>query len=484
MLPHLMQLNSVMQAIVAGGVVMPEWSMYGDKYDMYEVRQALQDRGYNVLGRGHFSVVVSTLESEMRNTVIKIGGCVGDAWLAFAVFAMNNPAPWLPVIHSIHMNKTFYIVEMEKLSSVKASLPDATAFIHNLRTRCVQENPAALGAYVSNSDAIRWHLRGETMINMQHALGQINDLHGENYMWRDDQLVLTDPYSRTDAKLPKAPEDAWATVEVMHEDYRAELCAIVEELTPRREEEVQPLREQSVDDFAQQLEQGMGLLPQVRKDFFHWQVFPHKFRRLTEVRAARLNPEDDKRPFRYRTGVRGFRADKFIVDDVAAQGWHIGAAEKHLQAWLEQEAGAGRVARVHDEFIINRDLGPKSPAPEPAAEVYNGQPIPEYGRIPQQARKGKLDEDGRAKPAVRSGFRRGRLIMHKSRRVCTDRELARDGAWIGKIRQDNIDRYEAKREAAALWAMARPGQGRAEGQPEAPKKLKFNGLRVLDYFIA
>ncbi|QIG73119.1 putative protein kinase protein [Rhizobium phage RHph_N37] len=483
MLPHLMQLNSVMQAITAGGVVKLEDTCYGQKYDMYNVRDALVERGYNVLGKGHFSVVVSTLESEMRNTVIKIGGCIRDAWLAFAVYAMNNPAPWLPVIHSIHMNKTFYVVEMEKLNSNKLT-GCKYDYMQELRTKCVQENPAALGRYVSDRDAICWSLRGSAMTSMKEILGEINDLHGDNYMWRDDQLVLTDPYSSTTANLPRAPLSEWTTIQVQHEDYRAELSPVSEVSTIRREEEVQSLWDKPIDDAAQRPEQGVGILPQVQREVPQWPFIPFEPRRFAAVRTARLNPEDDKRPFRLRTGVHGFRADKLIVDDLVAKGWDFGFAEKHVRAWLEQEVGAGRVARVHDCFVFDRDFGTKSTTAKPESEVHNGQPIPEYCRIPKQARKGKPDEDGRAKPPVRHGFRGGRIVVHKSRRVCADRQLAWDGDRFREIRQDHLNRVEAEWEAIAMRALVGPRQGGAEGKPEAVAKFVPNGPRMRNHWLA
>ncbi|QIG68415.1 putative protein kinase protein [Rhizobium phage RHph_TM33] len=483
MLPHLMQLNSVMQAITAGGVVQLEYSCYGQKYDMYKVKDALEERGYNVLGKGYFSVVVSTLESEMRNTVIKIGGCVSDAWLAFAVYAMNNPAPWLPVIHSIHMNKTFYVVEMEKLSSIKLT-GSKYDFMNELRTKCVQENPAVKGQYVFEKTAICWHLRGPSMSGMQNALGEINDMHDENYMWRDDQLVLTDPYHKTEAKLPKAPLSEWSTVRVQYEDYRAELPNTGEVSTVGREAEVQSLREQPVDDAAQRLEADMGVLPQVREDLPVGPIGFVEYGGVGPVRTAGPKPEDDKRPFRLRTGIQGRRADILVVDDLAPAWGDFARVEKNVLAWMDEEVRAGRVARVHDSFVFNRDAGVKGAATKPESEVHNGQPIPEYCRVPKQAREGKPDEDGRARPPVRRGFRGGRIVVHKSRRVCADRELAWDWARIGEIGQDHIRRVEAEWEAVAMRALVGPGQGRAEWKQEAPEKPVFNGARVLNNFLA
>ena len=158
---------------------------------MPDLAEILAGRGSALLGAGGFSVVVA--DPECPRTAIKIGPSLSDAWPAWAAFALDNPGPHVPVVHSLRWiwsrsgAPLFYVAEVERLQPTDA----ARAWLADCPEG--RRMPCALAAYLDDTHpGIAALLRAA---RRAFPAGTF-DMGPDNWMERDDgTLVLTDPLS-------------------------------------------------------------------------------------------------------------------------------------------------------------------------------------------------------------------------------------------------------------------------------------------------
>jgi hypothetical protein len=138
-------------------------------------------------GSGLYSEV---FDGPIPGTVIKHGKDLeGDAWVIWAAYCMSygQPDPFMPVIHALHIdceNLEFWAV-MEKLEPTEGVYDERPRWsgTTNSTPRCIPSDIVS---------AFKFHWR-ELHKAMGHDRAFYLDAHAENWMWRGDQLVLTDP---------------------------------------------------------------------------------------------------------------------------------------------------------------------------------------------------------------------------------------------------------------------------------------------------
>lgn len=433
--------------------------------------------GYNVLGSGHYSVAISHPD-KTRDTVLKIGRDIDDSWLAFAVYAMNNPSPIFPHILSIKLHSQFYIVEMEKLKELPYHVKRELEMQHG------KSRYAVWDLWVRGLS--KWEQ--DALYRMETVLGKPNDLHGGNVMYRDGQPVLIDPYADAAGNLPASvkkymparPEGMSERValEVDSEFARniAELATSSPDAKARAQEEVPALRVNPVDNPREHAQRMARLLPPMPRDFMVWAddlAQPRQFVRAEEVKRAFLQPFPavrfpailhlDRGPdIRQRSRVGGF--------DVAVEGRHnfpiAGAVHGRMvgQAfprgvWDIREDDFRRLA-IKEAVLARCD-----------AKVPDTSPIPTELNIPLEDRARHLaPQHGRQQIQVRRGDRGGRTVCHKSRGVCAYSVAIGDQPQRRQVGCFNDVLVPRSSES---WCMAGPGQGRAEGNELAGKRADF-----------
>lgn len=146
--------------------------------DASELSEFLMEQfGVQQLGSGSFGVVVDhptctdkVVKLSFHNEAFFGKSMDSDGYLSFLLFCMRHPHENLPVVNAVHVdhaNKTFAVV-LERLTSYD-----------------------------------RWtqgHVDADAVVtaipNLVTTLGRPTDLHDNNFMFRGNTLVLTDPYSR------------------------------------------------------------------------------------------------------------------------------------------------------------------------------------------------------------------------------------------------------------------------------------------------
>jgi len=147
---------------------------------------------------GFFSTVY---EGPIPNTVVKVGRTNDDGWLFWAayVMALQNPEPWIPRILALHID--------EWANSFQAILEALTPTQCHDRPSCCGEFPGVISgvrdmqnvpAVVASS--VRMHLEAIQRITNE-AKPFFFDAHLHNWMMRDDQIVLTDPFSNVEIDM-------------------------------------------------------------------------------------------------------------------------------------------------------------------------------------------------------------------------------------------------------------------------------------------
>ena len=144
-----------------------------------------------LLGAGGFSIVVA--DPDCPHTAIKVGPSLSDPWPAWAEFALLNPGPHVPAVHSLRWlwsrsgTPLFYVAEMERL--VRSDV--ARAWLADCPEG--RRMPCALAAYLDGREpAIAALLRAA---RRAFPAGTF-DMGPDNWMARaDGTVVLNDPLS-------------------------------------------------------------------------------------------------------------------------------------------------------------------------------------------------------------------------------------------------------------------------------------------------
>lgn len=156
-----------------------------DSYDDVEAYKGdLEQAGYEVLGCGHFSIVVS--HPAFPDIAFKASIRKEDSGVAYAAYCRANPGRHIPVIHHMEMFKSCTVIVMPKYRplgwSEEYDGPYYAAVDGLYGEPASNKRSEAVAAA-----AIRKYFKGSARF----------DLHRQNAMWDEvnDCLILTDPVS-------------------------------------------------------------------------------------------------------------------------------------------------------------------------------------------------------------------------------------------------------------------------------------------------
>jgi len=147
---------------------------------------------------GHFSRVY---EGPIPNTVVKVGRTNDDGWLFWAAYVMTfqNPTPYMPRILALHID--------ERTNSFQAILEALTPTQRPGLPSCCGEFPDVISGVKAMQNvpavvalSVRMHLEAIQRITSDLA-PFFFDAHVLNWMMRDDQIVLTDPFSHVNIDM-------------------------------------------------------------------------------------------------------------------------------------------------------------------------------------------------------------------------------------------------------------------------------------------
>ena len=135
--------------------------------------------GWKLLGTGHFSGVYENPHDP--NTVFKVNICKKDArhdaWIDYAAFCMTHGAgnPYFLKVYEVALFQDCFVAVMERL---ERCTPSQAELLPHYRTQySPQSKCAELDRAIDILSAHRLH----------------DDLHRENVMNRDGQIVIVDP---------------------------------------------------------------------------------------------------------------------------------------------------------------------------------------------------------------------------------------------------------------------------------------------------
>lgn len=176
--------------------------------------KTMNRKGNAVIGSGCYAVV---MQAKNPDKVIKVGNCIDDQWLSYyeKVISTCKNNPYVPQVDSVYIGDNYYVATMEKLKpvffvdDVYEELADILSLIKEYISGLASEEelldcfyaadfidfPSML-LYVCNK------LKEYTVYNSTWEASEANDLsstaldlHQNNVMFREGQLVITDPWA-------------------------------------------------------------------------------------------------------------------------------------------------------------------------------------------------------------------------------------------------------------------------------------------------
>lgn len=196
----------------------------------YSLIKKLHYKGNVVIGAGCYS---AALETRNPDIVAKVGTTISDPWLQFYERVIKSCAKnrYVPRVYQIHVNKRmdYYMCKMERLDARPSS---------SVRANQHQSLSGLLGHVVDeqSSEAEYYHEikkyaavpDPDALLQVLHRL-QTNkpkdvrvDLHASNIMYRNDELVILDPWCEEDIDDTQNVEE-WVEYELgFGEDYDEE----------------------------------------------------------------------------------------------------------------------------------------------------------------------------------------------------------------------------------------------------------------------
>lgn len=374
----------------------------GMRMDTYDMRRHLRDMGIEILGCGHYSVVV---EHDRRpDAVIKIGTDPSDPWLAYAVLCMENAhLSVFPNVYSLHLTKDFYVVDMERLTRdpINGKRED-----HEWWPGCMDAQWRMFDEFEKRAP--------EAHSLMMTKLERPTDFRHDNVMYRGTEVVVTDPYGSSSPAIernrPRTPTLPYEVVSIDEHTLRqpAELSADSGTVTARIQAEGQALRELPKFKPFISTATRQRILSQMRRkarlDAF-WPIEPFPVGRV-EVPARQ---EAAKLAVRREQHLHGRRADILIVDDLGAKGEPSPGAKERLRVDVlkaaQERIDPAFVAAWHRHSLRVFAEEATQRRPEPR-EVFSGEFIPAVLRLPLEDRAGHMAKQyGRQPVQMRRGNR-------------------------------------------------------------------------------
>jgi hypothetical protein len=192
----------------------------------YSLIKKLHYKGNVLLGAGCYA---AALETRNPNIVAKVGTTLKDPWLQFyeQIIKKCQKNKYVPQIFDIHINKRmdYYMCKMERLDRYPSSTFRAMqhhALSHLLSSLVVekiseQDYYTEIKKYKAVSDP-------DALLQILHRLQAIKpkgvriDLHTGNLMYRNDELVVLDPWCEDTIADSQNVED-WAEYELGFGEY-------------------------------------------------------------------------------------------------------------------------------------------------------------------------------------------------------------------------------------------------------------------------
>lgn len=172
----------------------------------YRLIERLTARGNVVIGAGCYSAALETKNSSL---VIKVGTCLSDPWVDYykRIISKNSKNRYLPKVVDMHINTKmdYYVCKMEKLDSRPSSITranqhyDLAILIEQYCMCLISENEyyskVVKFSAVSKPDELLYAIDKIKNTLPEHAR---IDLHSGNIMYRNDEVVILDPWAETD----------------------------------------------------------------------------------------------------------------------------------------------------------------------------------------------------------------------------------------------------------------------------------------------
>ena len=192
----------------------------------YSLIKKLHFKGNVVIGAGCYS---AALETRNPDIVAKVGTTNTDPWLLYYELIIKNCSKnkYVPRVYQIHINKRmdYYMCKMERLDIRPTSAYRANQHrsLSNLLTNVVNGSYSEEHYYneISKYKAVS---DPDALLQVLHRLHNIKpknvriDLHTGNLMYRNDELVVLDPWCEDDIDETQNVEE-WVEYELGFGDY-------------------------------------------------------------------------------------------------------------------------------------------------------------------------------------------------------------------------------------------------------------------------
>lgn len=196
----------------------------------YNIIKSLTKQGNAVIGAGCYAAALSSRVD--GNKVIKIGNNINDPWLDYyQIIKENQHNPCVPRIHSfyIDVDNEYYVCVMEKLESrefgkLSQELADlCKEYVQGWYTRFefmeFTKNYTTSIPYPEHLANLLETIREQTDIidcdltDDTEDLGGLKklDMHQGNFLYRDNAIVVTDPWCEADMADINDVSDWWAS---------------------------------------------------------------------------------------------------------------------------------------------------------------------------------------------------------------------------------------------------------------------------------
>lgn len=179
----------------------------------FNIIKSLTKRGNAVIGSGCYAAAISCASPDK---IIKIGNSMSDPWLDYydMIIKPNQKNPCVPKVHSFYEDKEneYYVCIMERLTDYAPRIDKDTAVelckdyttlhVEEEEFRVVAANTPGLCDNVDHLIFLLNKIReytDELVSSVSDGEGYRKlDMHAGNFLFRENQLVVTDPWCEVD----------------------------------------------------------------------------------------------------------------------------------------------------------------------------------------------------------------------------------------------------------------------------------------------